>query len=218
MEKKLNEYLREGETIRWQGQPANFPLMDNGSRMQILRKWALTVIIAAGALIAHMQSQMPPRMGLVAVVVACALVVVLTPVVEKASLMKNKYWITNQRIIHMTKGGMFYYMDLDPRAGQRHLCRCKEVHPLAGKSSHGGSRGDEEPRSCGRHDFLQHRKLCRLRCCHSQGSGLQTGCLISSGFRAKLFSAGHSIASSKKSPRHFAWGSFFAFKNIFSPF
>lgn len=51
-------------------------------------------------------------MGLVAVVVACALVVVLTPVVEKASLMKNKYWITNQRIIHMTKGGMFYYMDL----------------------------------------------------------------------------------------------------------
>mgnify|MGYP000254147466 CR=1 FL=1 len=63
MEKKLNEYLREGETIRWQGQPANFPLMDNGSRMQILRKWALTVIIAAGALIAHMQSQMPPRMG-----------------------------------------------------------------------------------------------------------------------------------------------------------
>lgn len=48
MEKKLNEYLREGETIRWQGQPAEFPLMDNGSRMQILRKWALTVIIAAG--------------------------------------------------------------------------------------------------------------------------------------------------------------------------
>ena len=39
MEKKLNEYLREGETIRWQGQPAEFPLMDNGSRMQILRKW-----------------------------------------------------------------------------------------------------------------------------------------------------------------------------------
>ena len=64
MEKKLNEYLREGETIRWQGQPAEFPLMDNGSRMQILRKWALTVIIAAGILIAHMQSQMPPRMGI----------------------------------------------------------------------------------------------------------------------------------------------------------
>lgn len=112
MEKKLNEYLREGETIRWQGQPAEFPLMDNGSRMQILRKWALTVIIAAGILIAHMQSQMPPRMGLVAVVAACALVVVLTPVVEKSSVMKNRYWITNQRIIHMTKGGMFYYMDL----------------------------------------------------------------------------------------------------------
>ena len=112
MEKKLNEYLREGETIRWQGQPAEFPLMDNGSRMQILRKWALTVIIAAGVLIAHMQSQMPPRMGLVAVVAACALVVVLTPVVEKSGLMKNRYWITNQRIIHMTKGGMFYYMDL----------------------------------------------------------------------------------------------------------
>ena len=112
MEKKLNEYLREGETIRWQGQPAEFPLMDNGSRMQILRKWALTVIIAAGILIAHMQSQMPPRMGLVAVVAACALVVVLTPVVEKSGLMKNRYWITNQRIIHMTKGGMFYYMDL----------------------------------------------------------------------------------------------------------
>lgn len=112
MEMKLNEYLREGETIRWQGQPVNFPLMDNGSKMQILRKWALTVIIAAGALIAHMQSQMPPRMGLVVVVVACAMVAMLTPVAEKSSLMKNRYWITNQRIIHMTKDGVFYYMDL----------------------------------------------------------------------------------------------------------
>ena len=112
METKLNEYLREGESIRWQGQPVNFPLMDNGSKMQILRKWALTVIIAAGALIAHMQSQMPPRMGLVAVVVACALVIALTPVAEKSSLMKNRSWITNQRLIHMTKDGVFYYMDL----------------------------------------------------------------------------------------------------------
>ena len=112
METKLNEYLREGESISWQGQPVNFPLMDNGSKMQILRKWALTVIIAAGALIAHMQSQMPPRMGLVAVVAACALVIALTPVAEKSSLMKNRYWITNQRLIHMTKDGVFYYMDL----------------------------------------------------------------------------------------------------------
>ena len=112
MENLINTYLREGEQVRWQGQPQPIPLLDNGSRMLILRKWALTVVIAGGLILAHIGSQSTPRMGFVALVLACGAVLMLTPLLERSGLMKSRYYITNQRIIHMTKDKVFYYMDL----------------------------------------------------------------------------------------------------------
>lgn len=112
MENLINTYLREGEQVRWHGQPQPIPLLDNGSRMLILRKWALTVVIAGGLILAHIGSQSTPRMGFVALVLACGAVLMLTPLLERNGLMKSRYYITNQRIIHMTKDKVFYYMDL----------------------------------------------------------------------------------------------------------
>ena len=113
MEEKLNEYLREGARVRWQSQPENFPLLDNGSRMQILRKWILTVIIAGGLLISYISAQQSPGMGFIIVVLLGAAGMLLSPVMEKRSILKSRYWITDQRVIQMTKDKVFYYMNLE---------------------------------------------------------------------------------------------------------
>lgn len=113
MEEKLNEYLRAGERVRWQSQPENFPLLDNGSRMQILRKWILTVIIAGGLLISYISAQQSPGMGFIIVVLLGAAGMLLSPVMEKRSILKSRYWITDQRVIQMTKDKVFYYMNLE---------------------------------------------------------------------------------------------------------
>ncbi len=113
MEKKLNEYLREGERIRWQSQTEDFPLMDNGSKMRILWKWALTLIIGGGLLIAHIATQAEIRMSFVGIVLVCMAVVAVTPFFERNGLKKSRYWITDQRVIQMTKDKIFYYMDLE---------------------------------------------------------------------------------------------------------
>ena len=45
-------------------------------------------------------------------VVLLAAVLILSPIVERSNLMQNRYWITNQRAILMSRDGSFYYMDL----------------------------------------------------------------------------------------------------------
>ena len=112
METLLNAYLREGEQVRWQGRPQEIPLLDNGSKMPILRKWVLTVIIAGALLISYLSAQSQPGAGFITLVLLCAAVLMLTPIFERRGLMKNRYFITNQRLIHMTKDKVFYYMDL----------------------------------------------------------------------------------------------------------
>ena len=112
MENLINTYLREGEQVRWQGQPQPIPLLDNGSRMLILRKWALTVVIVGALTLSYLSAQDSPGMGFPLLAVACGAVLMLTPLLERSGLMKSRYYITNQRIIHMTKDKVFYYMDL----------------------------------------------------------------------------------------------------------
>ena len=111
MEKKLRDYLRTGEVVCWQGKPQPFSLLDCGTKSAILRKWILTVLIIGGVLIAYI-----PRHGsadgFVWLMLLLAAVLILSPIVERSNLMQNRYWITNQRAILMSRDGSFYYMDL----------------------------------------------------------------------------------------------------------
>ena len=45
MEKELQEFLRPGEQVRWQGQPGTFGLLEAGCKKQILFKWFLTALL-----------------------------------------------------------------------------------------------------------------------------------------------------------------------------
>ena len=112
MENMIEAYLRQGEQIRWQSQPQPIPLLDNGSRMLILRKWALTVLIVGALTVSYLTAQDDPGIGFPLLAVACGAVLMLTPLLERSGLMKSRYYITNQRVIHMTKDKVFYYMDL----------------------------------------------------------------------------------------------------------
>ena len=112
MENSINSCLREGEQIRWQGQPQPIPLLDSGSKMLILRKWALTVLIVGALILSYLCAQDSPGMGFPALSLVCGALLMLTPLLERSGLMKSRYYITNQRVIHMTKDKVFYYMDL----------------------------------------------------------------------------------------------------------
>ena len=53
MSKNLQEYLQDNETVLWQGEPAAFPLIENGNKPRVLRTWLLTVVIIGGLVAAY---------------------------------------------------------------------------------------------------------------------------------------------------------------------
>ncbi len=112
MEEKLNAYLKKGEKVLWKGQPEQFPLLDEGSKTGILRKWVLTVVVAAGLIAGYIPNHAASEMGFVVGVLVCAAVLMALPFIEMRGLMRCRYWITDQRVIQMTKDGLFYSMDL----------------------------------------------------------------------------------------------------------
>ncbi|MDD3346829.1 hypothetical protein [Oscillibacter sp.] len=113
MEAKLNEYLREGEHIRWQSKPENFQLLESSSKTQILRKWVLTLAICGGLIISYLSAhERSNSLGFVSLMTFCAAVMLISPMMEKRGLMKSRYWITDRRVIQMTKDKVFYYMNL----------------------------------------------------------------------------------------------------------
>lgn len=52
-EKDLREYLREGEVVRWEGAPHRITLMDEDNKPAIIKRWIVTVVITAVALVGY---------------------------------------------------------------------------------------------------------------------------------------------------------------------
>ena len=48
MDKRLKEYLKDGECIRWQGSPERFELLERSYRIRVLGQWILSVLICGG--------------------------------------------------------------------------------------------------------------------------------------------------------------------------
>ncbi len=113
MEEKLRGYLRPDEEVYWENQPNDFPLLDGGNRVRILRKWVLEILVAGGVLIGHVTTNAKTEMGLVVLLAGVVLLGLYMPFQEKRKLMQCRYWITDQRVIQMTKDQLFYSMELD---------------------------------------------------------------------------------------------------------
>ena len=112
MEKNLNHYLRENERVCWQGKPMAFPLLEKGVKTRLLSRWIITVVAAAGLLVAYSAYNNVKSLGFIGVVIAVVLLITLSPVLEKRNITKQQYWITNQRVILQDRDKSFYYMEL----------------------------------------------------------------------------------------------------------
>ena len=79
MEEKLKTYLRPGEQVRWQGQPAPFPLLEGKIKTQILTKWIVTAVLGAALLAVYLTGNEEPSMGFVGLVALVMAVILASP-------------------------------------------------------------------------------------------------------------------------------------------
>ena len=150
MEKNINGYLRENERICWQGKPAAFPLLEKGVKSRLLFRWIVTVVAAGGLLAAYSMYNEVKSIGFIGVVVAVVLLISLAPVVEKLSIMKQQYWITNQRVILQDRDKSFYYMELAD------IDEYRVIHDMT----------DHDSLVLGSKLFEEIKKQLRWRACH----------------------------------------------------
>jgi hypothetical protein len=111
-EQVLQDYLRTGEQVRWRGKTENFSFLQNEEKLLVLTKWVGTVVVAGAILIPYISSNSHWSVKFVGLVLLIAAAVVLSPAVERSNLLRQQYWITNQRAILMTKDCSLYSMEL----------------------------------------------------------------------------------------------------------
>lgn len=128
MEKEFMEYLRENEQVRWEGKPAEFPLMEEVSRKQILRTWILTVAVCAALLGCYLSRFSDYSVGFIGIVIIVGCLVIASPFLERGGLQKCRYWITDQRVILMARDKSFYWMELSA-IDEFQLVQSLTVHP-----------------------------------------------------------------------------------------
>ena len=112
VEQVFEGYLRQGEQVRWQSGTKDFSLLEKGERWKIIGKWIGTVAAAAAILALYTGQGREWSIKTVAAILVIAVLLLLSPVIERRSLLGQRYWITDQRAILMTRDQTFYYMEL----------------------------------------------------------------------------------------------------------
>lgn len=111
-EQALSAYLRSGEQVCWQGKTETFPLLENDAKFQILAKWIGTVVVVFAILALYIGGNDAWSVKAVGVVLLVAVLLLVSPIVERSSVLAQRYWITDQRAILMTRDQSFYDMEL----------------------------------------------------------------------------------------------------------
>lgn len=119
MENTRKDFLRENEEIRWQGIQADFSLLDDTNRRPILLRWLLTAVLTVCVLAVYFAGKEVPSSGFVGLVLLVAAIMMGSPLVERWSLRQQRYWITNQRAILITRDKSVYSMELEKLDGFR---------------------------------------------------------------------------------------------------
>ncbi|MCI2057046.1 MAG: hypothetical protein LKJ86_07870 [Oscillibacter sp.] len=129
--KELQEHLRQGETVRWQGKPKAFPLLEEGCKNKIIRNWILMTVSGALLLGLYIRSNENPSMGFISLVVAVVVLALAAPAAQAISLRKQQYFITDQRAIVLTGDKTFYYMELNELSDVEVIDDCSSSRCLA---------------------------------------------------------------------------------------
>lgn len=111
-EQMFQAYLRGGEQVRWHGTTKPFPLLERDARFLILGKWIGTVLVSAGILGLYISNNPEWSWNVVGLVLLVAALLIVSPFLEKRSVLGQEYWITDQRAIFMSRDRTFYSMEL----------------------------------------------------------------------------------------------------------
>ena len=109
---ELRKHLRTGETLLWESQPKSFPLLEGKMKTRIIVEWFLAGVLAVWFFYVE-RNNANFNTGVKALVALVVAAIVLSPVVERYSLRKQKYYLTDQRAILIGGDRAFYYMNLD---------------------------------------------------------------------------------------------------------
>ena len=112
VEKTLDKTLRDGEQVLWSGKTEAFPLLTGDARVQILGKWIGTGAVTAVLLRLYIGNSPDWSLKAVIAVLLVAALLIVSPFVEKWNVLGQQYWITDQRVIFMSRDRTFYYMEL----------------------------------------------------------------------------------------------------------
>lgn len=112
IERGLRGYLEEDEQVLWHGATGAFPLLARDAGGLILIKWFCTAAAAAAIVALYFRDSEAVNPLIVALVVLAALGLMAAPVMERHSLLRQRYWITDRRAVLMAHDGMFYSMAL----------------------------------------------------------------------------------------------------------
>lgn len=130
MEKELKEYLRDGETVRWSGRTAPFPLLGERAREQIIFKWVAAGACTCALLGVYCTKSDVPSGKFIALVVLLAAIVVVAPWLEQRSILGQKYFITSHRAILLTRDKSMYCMELGQIDGVKRVSLDAEADTL----------------------------------------------------------------------------------------
>ena len=148
-EKTLRGILRDGEQVLWSGRTEAFSLLAYDSKKQILGKWIGTAAAAVVILALYIRNAGNGK-GVIAAVLAVAALLLVSPFVEQRSVLRQNYWITDQRVILISGDQTVYYMELDG---------IDEFRTVTGKTEYGSL-------VLGSCVFEDIRRQLRWRACH----------------------------------------------------
>lgn len=108
---ELKQFLRENERVLWSSDTEPFPLLASDADIPILIRWTGTCLVTIGTLWLYLGNGGSAR-GVVGAVLLIAAALVLSPIVEYRSLLRQRYWITSQRAVMMSADQTLYYLEL----------------------------------------------------------------------------------------------------------
>ena len=111
-EQAFQKYLRSGEQVRWHGVTQPFSLLERDAKSLILGKWIGTVAVTAVLLRLYIGNSPDWSLRVVGMVLLVAALLIASPFMEKWNVLGQQYWITDQRVILMSRDKTFYYMEL----------------------------------------------------------------------------------------------------------
>lgn len=113
-EQLLQDYLRNGEQVRWHGRTEPFALLEKDAKTQILAKWIGTVLVC-GLILGLYISNNPGdwSKGMAGGIALIGVLLIVSPIMERKSIMGEEYWITDERAILMSKDQTFYSLALE---------------------------------------------------------------------------------------------------------